>query len=379
MDNGTTILIDLWKDETGIKVTANIRFTSAMDNKYSFYLADGFVIDELNDGISPMEYKCCEEKLEFRAPTKRVDINTTGINELFLSYHGKVESWHTLYEEEILAINLYTAWYPTDLSNSTNYIVKVHMDHTYCLINGLYDENEKVWYYYPLDYDVNIIALKNHKILQGDNITLYYYGDKNKQAVMPYYENYNKIVRYYTELYGNNKIKKSNIVILPKENLYGGYFRKELIVFGGIQEDYDGIVHLLAHEIAHSWCQGARTDSWEDWLNETFAEWSALLFELEVNHNINKFNDIISDKEMRFPNIIPIKTKDLSRPEGVHDNGVLHLYRLYCSCGADAIKKILRAFDSLKNKTTDALIQKLHEEKVTVVLADFISDISRIY
>lgn len=209
--------------------------------------------------------------------------------------------------------------------------------------------------------------------MQSDNVTLYYFGKMNQQAVLPYFENYNKIVEYYTHLYGNSKLNNTNIVILSKDNNYGGYFRKSLIVFGGIQEDHDGIVHLLAHEIAHSWCQGAKTDSWEDWLNETFAEWSALLYELEVPNNINKFEEVILEKEAKFQHK-PIKTEDLSRPSDVHDNGVYRLYKLYCLHGKEAIKNILRAFDSLDIKTTDNLILKLKENSETVMLSDYISD-----
>ena len=63
------------------------------------------------------------------------------------------------------------------------------------------------------------------------------------------------------------------------------------------------------------------------------------------------------------------------------DNGTIILIDLWKEeSGIYATaNKILRAFDSLENKTTDELIQKLHEEKDTDVLADFISNISRIY
>jgi aminopeptidase N len=39
----------------------------------------------------------------------------------------------------------------------------------------------------------------------------------------------------------------------------------------------EGYVRYLGHEAAHLWWWGAETTSWEDWLNESFAEYSALL------------------------------------------------------------------------------------------------------
>ncbi len=40
-------------------------------------------------------------------------------------------------------------------------------------------------------------------------------------------------------------------------------------------------VTVNAHELAHEWCSGANCVSWEDWLNETTAEWSMLLYCLD--------------------------------------------------------------------------------------------------
>ncbi|MDE3273944.1 M1 family aminopeptidase [Pseudoalteromonas sp. G4] len=36
-------------------------------------------------------------------------------------------------------------------------------------------------------------------------------------------------------------------------------------------------VKTLAHEVAHFWWNKAATDNWQDWLNESFAEFSALM------------------------------------------------------------------------------------------------------
>jgi aminopeptidase N len=62
----------------------------------------------------------------------------------------------------------------------------------------------------------------------------------------------------------------------------GGYARKGLVVVGSLDdlvapEAYPDLLRYLAHEVAHFWWHEAPSDTWEDWLNESFAEYSALL------------------------------------------------------------------------------------------------------
>lgn len=378
MKNKGSVILDVWKKKSGISVNANIRFDSELNEVLKFYVADSFTIDEITDGKNSVDFSYIVKELEFRPLTKEIEILPSGLKELFLSYHGEVIGYDSLNEEDILTLNFYTAWYPTNASIEMNYLVRVHIDDSFYVVNGEYDSTQKLWKYEPLDFDVNIIALRNHEVLESKYVSVYYYDKKNDLAVYPYYENFNRIVNYYVELFGNSKADKTNIVILPKGNKNAGYLRKSLIVFGGIGDDYDENIHSLAHEVAHSWCQGASCDSWEDWLNETFAEWSALLYELEVTHNINKFNEVIAEKENDRPILKPLKTTDNSRPEGVHDYGVLYLYKMYSTYGKEAIKQILRAFDALEIKTTENLIVELNKNVKTVVLADYISDIINI-
>jgi hypothetical protein len=64
--------------------------------------------------------------------------------------------------------------------------------------------------------------------------------------------------------------------------LGGGYARRGLVVLSGMNSgDFltqrELYLRSLAHEAAHAWWWEAPTTSWEDWLNESFAEYSALL------------------------------------------------------------------------------------------------------
>ncbi|MDR1030883.1 MAG: hypothetical protein LBL76_08425 [Treponema sp.] len=103
-------------------------------------------------------------------------------------------------------------------------------------------------------------------------------------------------------------------------------------------------------EIAHTWCRGADAFIWEDWLNETTAEWTALLFQLN-NGNMEVFNSVIEDKLQKYNDLPSIKTNDGSRPNGI--------YRQY---GYETISKMLQLFDALADKTTENFIMSIRKE-----------------
>jgi len=61
----------------------------------------------------------------------------------------------------------------------------------------------------------------------------------------------------------------------------GTYARAGLLVLDGLDEprltaQYQEVLQRVAHEAAHAWWHFAPEDTWEDWLNESFAEYSAL-------------------------------------------------------------------------------------------------------
>jgi len=70
------------------------------------------------------------------------------------------------------------------------------------------------------------------------------------------------------------------IVASPRE-VGGGYARRGIIVLGDLEDEAyrssrEGYYRYLAHESAHLWWNQAPTSTWEDWLNEGFAEYFAL-------------------------------------------------------------------------------------------------------
>lgn len=90
-------------------------------------------------------------------------------------------------------------------------------------------------------------------------------------------------------------------IIESQRTMGGGYARMGGIVLGGIdQEKYKlnkiPLKRYFAHEIAHLWWFRANPATWEDWLNESFAEYSAMMILRESEGN-ETFNRLIETKK----------------------------------------------------------------------------------
>lgn len=78
-------------------------------------------------------------------------------------------------------------------------------------------------------------------------------------------------------------VRPSEFTVIHSPRVQGpGYARRGLVVLPDISEQAyldqrEGYLRYLAHEAAHTWWWAAPNGSWEAWLNESFAEYSALM------------------------------------------------------------------------------------------------------
>ncbi len=102
----------------------------------------------------------------------------------------------------------------------------------------------------------------------------------------------------------------------------GGYARRGLAVVSALDEkEYlnrrENYLHYLAHEAAHAWWWSAPSNSWEDWLNESFAEYSALMV-IRERHGVETFNRLLDHKREQANGTPPLwrfNRTDTTTPE----------------------------------------------------------------
>ncbi len=269
--------------------------------------------------------------------------------------------------EDILSVSGASFWYPSGMEiklNSWDKEVFVHVSKDYIVLNSRFIEDEDAWYYKPIEGELFIIALKNYRYkISGGGIIYYYFKEDDKNAEICV-NSIGNLLDYFENLYSFKTTDQVPLVSLPIELNAGAYNIDNTIILNrfvynyedNISIPYNKLIHMMGHEISHNWCSGADSN-WEDWLNETTAEWSSLAFLLE-NGNQQYVEDVIN---VCYDNEKPetIRTKDYTRPQEVHVKGTLLFYEIYKKYGLDTIKGFLTTFVGLKTKNTENWITAL--------------------
>lgn len=363
MVDNLKILLEINKDRQEVTVKLDINLNPQI-NILKFILNEGLEIRKvINDkGENIVFYEETNSKVLFIQSGKRVVLEIpNGTSSLTLEYMGKVSGWHNIITENYIALNFYAAWYPIfedcDAAIDKEVIIRNIGDST--VVKGIKDNLD--WRYYCNDFDCNIIAVKGWSIICVDNITpkLNLYFNKNEVGDVSFIaESFSEIIKYYNSLLDKeSNIKDFDIVVTNTDN--GGYCRERLIVLSNLPDNRVQVDGFLAHECGHIWSTGADANSWEDWLNETFAEVLSLSF-LKNKYGFEAYMDrvnYIKEISEKFPKI---KTENGERPEGVHFKGTYLMNRLSDKFGEDKVIDIVNIFLGLSHKTTENLLKEIY-------------------
>ncbi|HZK10552.1 MAG TPA: M1 family aminopeptidase, partial [Clostridia bacterium] len=151
----------------------------------------------------------------------------------------------------------------------------------------------------------------------------------------------------------------------------GGYCRDKLIVLttstdGSIEnnikdaspEQQIKTFRFIAHELAHLWWLKAESTSWEDWLNESFAEYSSLMATRDFygEKEFLRLINLYKEKTLNLPAVRGIDRSDQDAFNVLYAKGPTLLYQLEIMIGAVAFKELLNNIHMKKiNNTLDFL------------------------
>ncbi len=110
----------------------------------------------------------------------------------------------------------------------------------------------------------------------------------------------NKVIKYYNQTFGKNNQQlavKSILRPIPDSVKSLGYFRPGYFVVPEPRR-FATVSRKLAHELAHYWWNKGNVQD-EDWLNESFAEYSALMA-LRKLQGLPLFNSLLEEKKARL-------------------------------------------------------------------------------
>lgn len=356
--------IDVWRNKSGITVNCQMR---AKKPGVSFALAESMKVDEiwLDSRRICFSTELFEES-PLPQPTVKIALENETPGNLSVRYHGELTGVFRYDRPDLLHLSFYNAWYPFSFDVDTDCQIRVHLDDSWEAAYGIYDTEAKAWLIpgielLPQITDCNVLMIKKdaYGALENGSVTVFFEPEYREMAerVFVFFSN---VQQYYVKLYGIDRIGKTTIAYLPRMDEWSGdaYSRNGLIVFGHEPEDLPDQRHTFAHEMGHAYGTGADVFSWEDWLNETVAEWSALLYESEYDPDL--FEVQIRKHEQKCePSGLSLRPIGDERPDEVHSVGTLIWYEIYKVYGGDAIAELLRTYDALREKNTDALINRL--------------------
>lgn len=378
MLNNYKINLKIKNENLLVKLTIN---TSSLPNNLNLIINKGLTIINITDQF--------ENKINFTEDfsinhpfiekVKRLILDIpTGTTCLNFSYTGKISGWYNLISENIIALNIYSAWYPIleDYPLDIKKEVIIENLHDYTIVKGIKDN--KNWYYNCNDFDCNILAAKDWNLISFEKLSpklKIYSRNTNLKKTEELSKSFESIIAYFTKLLeipeNNEESNEIFNIVIPSID-EGGYCRDNLIVLSDLSDDKIAKDAFLAHECAHIWSKGANTHSWEDWLNETFAEILSLFY-IKTKHGmisyINRVN-YIRENAKNYPNI---KTNTGERPDGVHFKGTYLMLQVVKNFGEDILIEITKLFINLKVKTTENLLNSI-EKNIGQDISKFIED-----
>lgn len=257
----------------------------------------------------------------------------------------------------------YTAWYPVhnESKDFTSSII-VSIDKNYKVsgsgIVTQIGDNWEVVHDWSV-FDNVIIAAKDLKTkkIGGEKMGLEFVYTNFPEEDLDSVSTVGKeIYEFYSNIFGPQENAYLKYVFNPLHGT-GGYSRSGFVsIKASGYSQY--LKEVMAHEMAHFWWKKAPTTTWEDWLNEAFAEYSMLLY-IREKDNKETFDKKIKQYKELTVNSSPIWGIDRQAPEAytaLYNKGSLILVELEEKIGTEDFYKFLKnLFTNNISNTADFL------------------------
>ncbi|HJV77707.1 MAG TPA: M1 family aminopeptidase [Paludibacter sp.] len=282
----------------------------------------------------------------------------------------ELSGWAKSFSDNWIELNCYSAWFPLGSGNFTSKL-RIWIDDKYKVTgSGIVKQKNDHWEITQpwTGFDNVVIASKNLKsriLHDGNSCIETNYSEFSEQEA----DSIISECRYLQNLYQNLLGKKDRVYlkfIMAPFSQGGGYSRKNFVSLRTKKFDLY-TCGGIGHELAHFWWSNANTTTWEDWLNEAFAEYSMLIYFRE-RFGISVFDKKIEEYKKRSMNTPPIFGIDRNAPEAyvvLYEKGSLILHELEQKIGKEQFIELLREVVNGKVKTTSNFLE-LVEKKISV-------------
>lgn len=370
------ITVDMEMDYYIVEETKTKKLTFLLNRNFAIANLSGsnineFTFDKQGNASCPFMPEAGILEVYLKEPVLRGDIVPVK-----LQYSGTlhiVQPWgDNRLTEEWIELGLYFPWFPYNLiqleSKNITYCINVKIDHGYKVFGlGTTTKEGDYWQIKNLQSDVDMIVMAakalKQKSIEENGLSLEISYTKTDDSIITDILNTSIwIINKFQDWFGDTKLKKESIVIAYG----GGYVRRNFIVLDQfykekyIKKQKDNFKYL-AHEFSHLWWSNAPSNSWEDWLNESFAEYSAVMavrekFGQEVSERI------IIKKRHIIQGLPPIKGINRGAKDAygvLYNKGCVLLSDLELQIGKATFMRFLQQLIKNKVSSTDQCLKIL--------------------
>jgi hypothetical protein len=270
------------------------------------------------------------------------------------------------FHEKWIELNLYTAWYPINTNYGRfPYTVKTTINKEYKLFgSGIVSNKRKEWEIIQTIPSIDISQIFYKGLVEETigSIKLYHINinDEAAATIRKNTESHYKLLNNWLGATSSTKL----YLAVSNLNHTTSYARKNFISLSVVKKYSEPYDKILAHELGHLWWNKASVTNWEEWLNESFAEYTAIIAQRHLYGEKNFEKNIKSLKK---------RTEKLASPyhlkKGVknYQNSVTHkgayiLYELENKIGREAMATLMKTIHEAKIRTTKDLLSIVVKE-----------------
>jgi hypothetical protein len=353
---------------------------------FEFFLNEGLEVTDVRSDAPILGVTRHDERLgEFRFAPTGVPIEVAFGGELepgrslavSVTYEGIIvtDPWGTnRVTADWVELGMYTAWFPLkpdEKAFTSN--VTVALDSAYAVAGsgrvsrGRPTDGKRQWTLEqtrPSD-DIVVVAgpeLRRREVATGNAQMVLYESRFSPATIEQIVSDVSDIVGSGGKWFGEPEPIPLTVILADRDR-GGGYTRPGLVVvtYDGGPETYSRFAKGLAHEISHFWWSRAPATSWQDWLNESFAEFSALMW-VRAHMGEEAFAGYVHSYTLQSADLPPIR--DLARDHEeayavLYRKGPMVLFRLEEEMGRDRFISFLRATYTNEVGSTAQLLELL--------------------
>ncbi len=299
--------------------------------------------------------------LRLSAPKKR---GSCSITFDYTCNLDSLDTWMSSIEKDWVQLGYYMAWFPIN-SDSRDFTARVSVSinkgYTVSGSGIVLRKGDKWVLSQPWGaFDLQIVAspsLKSKKMTSdGHTFEVVYteFADADADSALVACS---EALQFYTRLFKtipSNEYMK--FLVVPRHG--GGISRKNFITYA-TRRFNEHFKTAIGHELGHFWWNKASTFSWEDWLNEGFAEFSMLWY-IKCHFDKHVFDCYLEACRENARHACPIYEVDRDAPEAydaLYNKGALILFDLEQKVGELRFFEFMQGVAEREITSTAALLQ----------------------